>query len=254
MEIIRKPFQGVWNIIRFNWHYYLSASFILLILVVVAGLVNNTIGSGMIVIAVLIFAILLISLGASLYIYDLSGLYYFDWMENVIEEAQTSVVNINAGFDETSKWLRHKYSNAKLDVFDFYDPALHTEISIKRARAAYPPYPGTISIKTGKLPVRNNASDSIFIILAAHEIRIREERIVFFKECRRLLRPGGQIVEMEHLRDLPNFLVYTIGFFHFHSKAAWLDTFENAGLTVRKEIKHTPFISIFILSKDDPSN
>lgn len=55
---------------------------------------------------------------------------------------------------------------------------------------------------------------------------------------------------MEHLRNTPNFLAYNIGFFHFYSKAIWLKNFNTAKLKLVKEIKHTPFISIFVLEKN----
>ena len=36
MDTVRKPFQGVWNIVRFNWHFYLFAFLALIILFVLA--------------------------------------------------------------------------------------------------------------------------------------------------------------------------------------------------------------------------
>jgi hypothetical protein len=63
-----------------------------------------------------------------------------------------------------------------------------------------------------------------------------------------VLRDGGKIIVMEHLRDLPNFLAYTIGFFHFHSRAAWIKSFELAELKLEWEEKQTSFISLFILT------
>jgi hypothetical protein len=50
---------------------------------------------------------------------------------------------------------------------------------------------------------------------------------------------------VEHLRDFPNFLAFTIGFTHFFSKATWKKAFEEAGFTSFNEKKFTPFMSIF---------
>jgi SAM-dependent methyltransferase len=162
-------------------------------------------------------------------------------------------VNIHAGFDETSILLRQKYISTsipgQLNVFDFYDPAKHTEISIKRARNAMTPFPGTIPIQTGHLPLPDQYADVVFNILAAHEIRDESERVTFFKEIHRILKPGGKVVVTEHLRDLPNLLAYNIGFFHFHSKITWLQTFYAADFDVETTIKITPFITTFILTK-----
>ena len=93
----------------------------------------------------------------------------------------------------------------------------------------------------------------VFVILAAHEIREEQERIQFFKELRRIVKSKGSIYITEHLRDIPNFLAYNIGFFHFYTRSTWLKTFQKAALNVEKEIKITPFISTFILSKNGSS-
>jgi hypothetical protein len=158
------------------------------------------------------------------------------------------LVNINAGFDETSILLSAKFPAAELTVFDFYDPAKHTEISIERARKAYGPYPGTMNISTDNIPLLN--ADLICMMLAAHEIRNREERIQFFSLLKERLNDHGQMLVLEHLRDLPNFMAYNIGFFHFFSKKEWRRTFTGAGFTIYKEIKVTPFLSAFILQKN----
>jgi ubiquinone/menaquinone biosynthesis C-methylase UbiE len=134
-------------------------------------------------------------------------------------------------------------------VFDFYDPARHTEISIERARKASPPYNGTIKITTSELPLAGNSIDMIFNIFALHEVRDRDERIHFLKEHVRTLRDDGKVVVVEHLRDVPNFLAYNIGFFHFVSEKEWSANFQQAGLHICSKSKITPFITVFILSK-----
>ncbi len=35
---LRKPFQGVWNIIRFNWHFYVVAFVVIFISFLIKGL------------------------------------------------------------------------------------------------------------------------------------------------------------------------------------------------------------------------
>lgn len=249
MELKRKPFQGVWNIIRFNWHFYLLSIGAILLTLLLIYFIDEPYRFYLKVMCLLVVGTTLISLLVSFYVYDLSGLYNFEWLDQLDVSAQNKIVNINAGFDETSVLLKEKFKNSELIVFDFYDPSKHTEISIERARKAYPPYPGTIQVETSNIPLTDNLVDFIFVILSAHEIRNIEERIVFFKGLNRSLKPKGQIIVVEHLRDLPNFLAYNIGFFHFHSKNAWGKTFEGAELEILKELKITPFISTFILKK-----
>ncbi|RYG41354.1 MAG: methyltransferase domain-containing protein, partial [Chitinophagaceae bacterium] len=122
------------------------------------------------------------------------------------------------------------------------------------ARKAYPLFPGTQKITTGHLPLESGSIDMAFLILAAHEIRKEQERIIFFRELHRALKPGGRIIVVEHLRDLPNFIAYTIGFLHFLSRGTWLKTFSGAGLRVDAQRKINPFINLFILEKNDPAS
>ncbi|CAN5301344.1 hypothetical protein BH20ACI1_BH20ACI1_08630 [soil metagenome] len=254
MGKIRKPFQGVFNIVRFNWHFYALSLGVLLILVIFYNYPSEPFR---LFSAVLFFGIILtnfITLFVSFYVYDLSDLYKLNWLNDLETKENGEIVNINAGFDETSELLKDKFKDSRLVVFDFYDPRKHTEVSIKRARKVYPPYPNTRQITTDCLPLADNSAAKVFAILSAHEIRNEEERKLFFTEIKRALKPDGQIIVTEHLRDTANFLAYNIGFFHFHSKRAWLETFTSSDLKVKKEIKITPFITTFILEKNGISS
>jgi len=248
MGKVRKPFQGVFNIIRFNRHFYILASLLITILFFAAHYFHNPFRFYIELVCVIIIGLSLISLLISFYIYDLSGLYDLKWLNH--EEPSDTILNINAGFDETSHLLQHQYPNSRLIVLDFYDPLKHTEISLTRARKAYPPYHGTLQINSNKIPLSDQYADKIFLLFAAHEIRDSIERIIFFNELNRILKPDGKIILTEHLRDPANFVAYTIGFFHFYSKKTWLNTIMSAGLSVQSEKKPTPFISTFILVKD----
>lgn len=246
-ETTRKPFQGVWNIIRFNWHFYLIAIIGIIALFLGRHLFPFFLEIWVVRGVILAIATTLISLFVSYYVYDYSNLYQLDWLENIDGKA---LLNINAGFDETSQLIKVKFPNSNLTICDFYDPKKHTEVSIKRARKAYPPDPKTIAVKTETLPFSNQQFDHILAILAAHEIRNEKERIQFFKALKRVKNPTGKIYVMEHLRDLNNFLAYTIGFLHFYSKKTWLRSFEAADLQLESTIKITPFITLFILKSD----
>ena len=246
---MRRPFQGVWNIIRFNWHFYVLSFGILFLLLLFSNYANSTFRFYFFIIGLLIFLPTLISLSVSYYVYDLSGLYKLNWITKATTDQQHTIVNINAGFDETSILLKAKFPTAELLVFDFYDPQKHTELSIKRAREAYPLFLNTKSVIATSLPMTENSADKIFVIFAAHEIRNVQERMDFLKELKRVLRPTGEIMITEHLRDVPNFLAYNIGFLHFYSKRTWLQLFKLAGLSLKSEQKITPFISTFTLTK-----
>lgn len=250
MDKMRKPFQGVWNIIRFNWQFYVLAFGFVLLILSFRGSFSAT---NLIISDILLFLIIgstILSLLVSTYIYDFSNLYKLSWLDKLRHNEQEKIVNINAGFDETSYLLKEKFKDCKLTVLDFYDQTKHTEVSIRRARKVYPAYPNTQQVKTTDLPLQDNSADKIFTILSAHEIRNEEERKSFFRELHRALSPTGQIIVTEHLRDTANFLAYNIGAFHFHSKTSWLKSFQSSGLRVAEEIKITPFITTFILDKN----
>lgn len=250
MGEIRKPFQGVLNIIRFNWHFYVGVILLLFSINFTAIYFGELNQYWIRVFSVIMLLVVFISLSVSYYVYDLSGLYTLEWISNLTDKKKYKIVNINAGFDETSILINKKFIDSELTVLDFYDPSKHTEVSIKRARKVYPSHPNTINVQTDSIEMEDNSQDKILVILSAHEIRDRDERITFFKELRRILKPNGEIIITEHLRDVANFCAYTIGFFHFYSKKEWLKIFSSSGLSCVKEIKITPFITTFILQRN----
>lgn len=248
--ITRKPFQGITNIVKFNWHFYVIAAVTFSVLLLARTFVAGTLSLVILGDIVLVLISLVVSLAASFYIYDRSGLYKLNWLNFLRVPPNALLVNIHAGFDETSNLLANKYPSAGLQVLDFYNPVHHTEVSIKRARKAYPPYPGTQSITTSDLSLQPGSVDYVFSLLSAHEIRNRNERIVFFKAMYHCLKEEGNVIVVEHLRDLPNFMAYNIGFLHFFSRKEWKANFDAAGFGIAKEIKITPFIRVFILHKN----
>jgi SAM-dependent methyltransferase len=243
----RKPFQGVTNIIRFNWHFYVIAAILTTAAVVIRQYLPEKIRIVLDITILLALLSVVVSLAVSYYIYDLSGLYTLDYLKRLNIAGGKNIININAGFDETSHTIKEKFKPAYFAVYDFYDAAKHTEISIERARKAYPPYQATVTIETDKVPAEKNSLDNIFLIFAAHEIRDNNERIEFFKQLGNALKADGKIIITEHQRDVFNFLAYNIGFFHFLSDKTWKDTFTTAGLVVQNEFKFTPFIRNYIL-------
>ncbi|MGV9003369.1 methyltransferase domain-containing protein [Flavobacterium sp.] len=245
---MRKPYQGIVNIVRFNWHLYLIAISMVLLLFFSANLLDSPYKIFLYTVGSAIIAAVFVSLVASYYVYDLSGLYTLDWIDAT--HTEKIILNINAGFDETSELLKDKFPLAKLIALDFYDPSKHTEVSIKRARNAYPPYPETKTIETNSLPLEDIVADKIMVIFAAHEIRNTAERTAFFKELHRVLKPNGKLYITEHLRDIPNALVYNIGCFHFYSKASWCSIFHQSGFITPVNRKLNPFVSTFILTKN----
>jgi SAM-dependent methyltransferase len=246
MEVKRRPFQGVLNILSFNRHFYVIG------LSVLASITLSYILMGWsnllywFIVASFLYG-LIMPLIISAYVYDLSGYYSFQWLKNcsVSDSSLNKIININAGFDETSFIIKSHFPQSDLKVFDFYNAKQHTELAIVRARKVSLVYPNTQQIKSNSIPLNDKSVDIIFLLSAIHEIRSHDERVQFLKECYRVCKPKGKLIIVEHLRDFPNFLAFSIGFTHFFSRSTWQQAFKQAGFLSFQETKFTPFMSIF---------
>lgn len=246
-ELKRKAFQGVWNVVRFNKHFYYIASLAVFLLCVLLCMTQGIWQQLFFVVLIVILSINFISLAVTYYVYDCSRLYQMDYVRGLGNKKKEVIVNINAGFDETSILLDHFFEPQKMHVLDFYDPIKHTEPSIKSARKLYPPPPATVKVSTNALGLADCVADKIFVIFSAHEIRNEQERHTFFKEMKRIMKPNGKIIMIEHLRDSWNFFAYNIGFLHFYSRKTWLKAIQSTELHLKESKKITPFVSMFII-------
>jgi SAM-dependent methyltransferase len=246
MEINRKPFQGVLNILSFNRHFYVFGILILLVILLCFYILNLPDYLSWTLIIGFSYG-LIMPLIVSAYVYDFSGYYDFNWLKkiNLKDSKENLILNINAGFDETSFIIKKLFPESDLKVFDFYDSKQHTEPAIIRARKVSLVYPNTQQIISNAIPLQNNTVDYIFLLSAVHEIRTQEEKIQFLKECHRVCKSTGSVIMVEHLRDFPNFIAFSIGFTHFFSKKTWQNAFIGAGFSSFTETKFTPFMSIF---------
>jgi SAM-dependent methyltransferase len=242
----RRKFQGVLNILSFNRHFYVIGLGVLVVLILIGFLAEWPTIVFWLIIAAFMYG-LIMPLIVSAYVYDFSGYYEFHWLKNLISDNEKIklIVNINAGFDETSFIIKSKFPKSELRVFDFYNAKQHTEPAIVRARKVSLTYPNTQQIASNSIPLNDNIADIVFLLSAVHEIRSNDEKVQFLKECYRLCKPGAKVIMVEHLRDFPNFLAFSIGFTHFFSRAVWRNAFERAGFSSFQETKFTPFISIF---------
>ena len=246
MEIKRRKFQGVLNILSFNRHFYVFGLGVLLILFISHSFIKWPDLLFDIIVAMFIYG-LIMPLLVSAYVYDFSSYYELNWMNDLIRDPEKAnrILNINAGFDETSFIIKSKFPRSDIKAFDFYNAKQHTEPAIKRARKVSLVYPNTQQVASGSLPLEDRTVDIVFLLSAAHEIRSHEEKVLFLKECHRLCKPAGKVIMVEHLRDFPNFLAFSVGFTHFFSRSVWKNAFERAGFASFQETKFTPFMSIF---------
>jgi ubiquinone/menaquinone biosynthesis C-methylase UbiE len=246
MQVKRKKFQGVLNILSFNRHFYVFGIIALALLFCSRLFIDWPDMFFWVVTAAFLYGFLM-PLIVSAYVYDFSGYYNFNWLNEVISRSESPnlIVNINAGFDETSFLIKDRFPSANLKVFDFYNAEQHTEAAIKRAREVSLVYPGTQQISSISIPLEDHSADIVFLLSAAHEIRSDKEKALFLRECHRVCKQDGKVIMVEHLRDLPNFIAFTVGFTHFFSRATWKNAFAFAGFSSFHENKFTAFMSVF---------
>ena len=93
MEIKRSRFQGLSNILRFNWHFYVLAILLFIVVLMLLPYFSEDLQSiALIGLGLTSFSILS-SLLVSYYIYDYSDLYQVKWISN---SSATKILNVSA--------------------------------------------------------------------------------------------------------------------------------------------------------------
>ena len=254
---MRGPWQGVVQILQFNWRFYaVTVSCVALALLALPFLPLWE-RAGVLTGAAPALFWMVSSLLVSHYVYDRFPLYDLHWIARVLSRPPRHWINIHCGLDETSGLLTGIFPDAFGRVVDIFDAQVMTETSIRQAsRQAGRQARGG---KSGAIPAMQarfddlvfgaNRFDAAFCIFAAHELRRHDQRVRLFKEIARVLVPQGDLVLMEHLRDWHNLLAFGPGFLHFFSQHAWRKATEDAGLALRTEFSMTPFVRVYILRR-----
>jgi ubiquinone/menaquinone biosynthesis C-methylase UbiE len=243
----RTPYEGLLQIFQYNRPFYLRT---------VAGIIAAITLSAWLPLA--LRTLLLLATGTALfwtcssllvshYVYDRSGLYRLSWLDGCLSRPPMRWINIHSGIDEISLTIASLFPGSQGQITDIYDPREMTEPSIKRARRLAA-VSATSADRQG-LPAPDQEFEAAFLIFAAHELRHREARVRLLREVARVLRIGGEVVLVEHLRDWANFLAFGPGFLHFFSARTWQDAANAAGLAIRLHRTVTPFVHVFVLQR-----
>lgn len=147
--------------------------------------------------------------------------------------------------------MEEKYPNLNLTVCDIFGNRHEQEKGIETSKKIFPPNPKEIKIKPHQLPFEDRSQNVILAITALHEILDHDQRVLFFKEAKRVLKDDGLIVISEQFRDFTNFVFFNIGAFHFLSKKQWQNAILEAGLEIAENKKITPFANMLIVKKSN---
>jgi SAM-dependent methyltransferase len=245
----RGPFDGVLQIVRYNWSLYVAAIFGSVFVVGLVVVVHPpTVLAGLLVLgAVAALFWLALSLAVSHYVYDRSDLYRWQWIRERIAPNPGHVVNIHAGLDETSVALQEMYPAAEVTILDIYDAADMPEPSIARARREDRSRLASVKADFRKLPLLTASADLVTVIFVAHELRRPASKEAFFRDLARVIKPGGSVLLVEHLRDAWNLLAFGPGAFHFFPRSEWLRVAGVCGFRLEAEIRRTPFVRALVL-------
>ncbi|MFF7454545.1 hypothetical protein [Kitasatospora sp. NPDC008115] len=78
------------------------------------------------------------------------------------------------------------------------------------------------------------------------------DRAALFAEAARVLRPGGSLVPVEHLRDAASTALYGPAASHFRPRATWLRHAAAAGLRPAAERRIAGLVTAFVLRSAGP--
>ena len=248
---LRGGFQGTQQILRYNWRLYAVG-----IAVCLGGLLALQLHfwpSAVRLLLALGFAItafwVVLSVLVSYYVYDYSELCGWLWIADFLSRPPRRWANFHAGLDEASHVLQELFPSTIGSVLDIYDGSAMTEASIKRARELSLNTSDVQQVDFRNLPIPDASWDTLFLLFVAHEIRNPALRLQFFLELQRTLEPRGFVVLVEHVRDIPNFLAFGPGFWHFFPAGEWLRVTRAAGFTIAAERRITPFVRAYLLQR-----
>ncbi|MFI2765294.1 methyltransferase domain-containing protein [Streptomyces echinatus] len=241
--------SGVRDVIAYNWPRYAAALATAAGLAAVSGRLPPApralarAGSAAAV------GLLASATAASWLVYDRSELYGYGWLDAVLAQEPAAHLVVGTGLDEASDVLAARWPASRQTTVDLYDPAVMTEASVRRARRRVPPPAHALPGRPDALPVAAAAVDAVFLVFAAHELRRAEQRRRLFEECARVLRPGGRLIVVEHLRDGANTAVFGPGAWHFWPRAEWLRLAGHAGLRPVAERRIAGLVTAFAFAR-----
>jgi SAM-dependent methyltransferase len=197
----------------------------------------------------------LLSLAVSAYVYDRSPLVGGRWLvqAGLLPADVCHWATVHAGLDAEVDVAAVLPGTclARLDVFDdaIMTPSIARARRLEETGLVVTNTHMSVRCSPRALALGDGSCDAIIVAFTAHEIRDQKVRESFFTELRRVLRPGGRVILVEHLRDAANFVAFGPGFMHFLPRSEWIRLADRAPLTRVVEIRVTPWVMAIALEK-----
>lgn len=233
--------RGAWQVVQFNWPQVVAG-----VAVAAGGILGwRRLGWSGRLAGVVAGFWTVSSIAASWWVYDLSPLRRWQFVDGVVPDAvrsgQSPTVLVVAGFDEVSGPLQKALPQATITVIDVVtDPG----VSVRRARRFYP---AAVPVIDPTRIVDHGPAGLVFFAQSAHEIRDFRQRVAMFRSAAAAVGSDGRIVVVEHVRDLSNLVAFGPGAFHFHSGASWRKTFQGSNLEIIEHQTITPLVHCWLL-------
>jgi SAM-dependent methyltransferase len=233
--------DGARDVVRFNWPTYALA-----VVVAAACLLALPHGGWLAPLAVTALLgtvyLTVASIVVSHWVYDRSPIADWTWLADWLASPARGLA-VQAGFDATHGRLARLLP--ALTVVDLYGTPGVGGASVERARRLHPASVPALSA----LPSDAGACDAAVAAFALHEIRDADDRAACFRSLAQALAPGGRLLVVEHLRDVPNLLAFGPGAFHFLPEREWRRCADAAGLRLARSGSITPFVRAFLWTK-----
>lgn len=239
-------FRRALELATFNWPLYLLAGLGLLGGIGLASVASlppaaRWIGGG---VAVLSAWYACASFLAFHWMFDRSRLLDWRWLREEFNTPPAHFVAITAGVEIAAIAWHEIFPNSHVEALDIFDPRVMPASAIARAHQSTGRAANACS-----LPVASGSVDAVFVVLAAHEIRDQDRRVVFFHELARITSPTGQCLLIEHPRTIWSALAFGPGHWHFYPRSVWQQLAQETGWAIVRQRSFSPFVDAYVLQR-----
>jgi SAM-dependent methyltransferase len=230
--------SGLSRVVAFNWPKYVAAISLAGAGVVLAVSSQGLLGAG----SALLFAVLTYGIVSSLiatwWVYDYKAA---DLYRAVASEYQAEAkwILVHAGLDESCGRLEALIGapDQQIDV----GPSTDQSPSLQRAHRLV----GRTGQRwDGRIALETASMGFAVVLFGIHEL-VPADADVLLRELERVVRVGGSIVIVEHLRDVRNALVFGPAALHFSPQRRWLDSMAQAGLSSQGSKRVASLVTVF---------